>query len=248
MRYHYYYQTKDNRSLDDWIVARDRSDAYAQLRKRGIKPYRLDGRNPLAWKRWAAIGVLAAIVVVLAAALFVESGDNAPVSEERSQLYGDPATLQNLSANGWRDAFQNEGDAFLARHAIPGILCNCATPHSPFPIPPSQFPNSNSLIPILPDDQPELAKMKRMVNCMKQELAEYLEAGGSLADYMALCCQRQRTERDIILDTNRDFDKLRRKLANPEEADDAAQEWQRKNDLLRSMGLPTVVMPLESAN
>ena len=81
---------------------------------------------------------------------------------------------------------------------------------------------------------------------MKQELAEYLEAGGTLADYMALCCQRQRTERDIILDTNRDFDKLRRKLANPEDVDDAAQEWQRKNDLLRSMGLPTVVMPLES--
>lgn len=239
MRYHYYYQTKDNRSLDDWIVARDRSDAYAQLRKRGIKPYRLDGRNPLAWKRWAAIGVLAAIVVVLAAALVVDSGNNVPVSEERSQLYGDPATLQNLSANGWRDAFQNEGDAFLARHAIPGASCLCTaenpiTEISTTPLKPS------------PDDQPELAKMKRMVNCMKQELAEYLEAGGSLADYMALCCQRQRTERDIILDTNRDFDKLRRKLANPEEADDAAQEWQRKNDLLRSMGLPTVVMPLES--
>ena len=239
MRYHYYYQTKDNRSLDDWIVAKDRAEAYAQLRKRGIKPYRLDGRNPLAWKRWTAIGVLAAIVVVLAAALFVESGDNTPVSEERSQLYGDPATLQSLSANGWRDALQNEGDAFLARHAIPGVPCNCATPHSLFPV-------SRSPIPIAPDDPPELAKMKRMVNCMKQELAEYLASGGSLADYMALCCQRQRTERDIILDTNRDFDKLRNKLANPEEADDAAQEWQRKNDLLRSMGLPTVVMPLES--
>ena len=239
MRYHYYYQTKDNKSLDDFIVAKDRADAYAQLRKRGIKPYRLDGRNPLAWKRWTAIGVLTAIVVVLSAALLVESGDSTPVSEERSQLYGDPATLQSLSANGWRDAFQDEGDAFLARHAIPGALCNCATPHSPSPVSPSP-------IHISPDDPPELAKMKRMVNCMKQELAEYLTAGGSLADYMALCCQRQRTERDIILDTNRDFDKLRRKLANPEEADDAAQEWQRKNDLLRSMGLPTVVMPLES--
>ena len=239
MRYHYFYQTKDNRSLDDWIVAKDRADAYAQLRKRGIKPYRLDGRNPLAWKRWTAIGVLAAIVVILSAALFVESGDNTPLSEERSQLYGDPATLQNLSANGWRDAFQNEGDAFLARHAIPGAPCLC-TDEDPVavifttPLKPS------------PDDQPELAKMKRMVNCMKQELAEYLKADGTLADYMALCCQRQRTERDIILDTNRDFDKLRNKLSNPEEADDAAQEWQRKNDLLRSMGLPTVVMPLES--
>ncbi|MGN0832265.1 MAG: hypothetical protein ACI4RD_01285 [Kiritimatiellia bacterium] len=238
MRYHYYYQTKDNRTLDDWIVARDRPDAYAQLRKRGIKPYRLDGRNPLAWKRWTAIGVLAAVVVVLAAALALESGGGAPVAAERSQLYGDPATLQNLSANGWRDVFRNEGDAFLARHAIPGAPCLCTAASSAIEI-------SATPLRLSPEDPPELAKMKRMVNCMKQELAEYLAAGGALADYMALCCQRQRTERDIILDTNRDFDKLRRKLANPEDADDAAQEWKRKNDLLRSMGLPTVIMPLE---
>ena len=240
MRYHYFYQTKDNKSLDDWIAARDRADAYAQLRRRGIKPYRLDGRNPLAWKRWTAIGVLAALVVVLAVALVMDGGEtDIPMSEERSQLYGDPATLQTLSANGWRDALQNEGDAFLARHAIPGAPCLCSAENTVAEI-------STSPLKPSPDDPPELAKMKRMVNCMKQELAEYLTAGGSLADYIALCCQRQRTERDIILDTNRDFDKLRGKLAYPEDADDAAQEWQRKNDLLRSMGLPTVVMPLES--
>ena len=71
---------------------------------------------------------------------------------------------------------------------------------------------------------------------------------GSKADFFRLCCQRQRTERDIVLDTNRDFEKLRRRLAEPDDAEAAAQDWQKKNDLLRSMGLPTVVMPLEAAD
>ena len=241
MRYHYFYQTKDNKSLDDWIAARDRADAYAQLRKRGIKPYRLDGRNPLAWKRWTAIGVLAAVVVVLAVALVMDGDADIPQTEERSQLYGDPATLQTLSANGWRDTFPDEGDAFLARHAVPGAVCGCGGNLTPVAF-------SAKLVPVAADDSPELAKMKRMVNCMKQELGEYLAAGGTAEDYMALCCQRQRTERDIILDTNRDFEKLRRRLAEPDDAEAAAQDWQKKNDLLRSMGLPTVVMPLESAD
>lgn len=241
MRYHYFYQTKDNKSLDDWIAARDRADAYAQLRKRGIKPYRLDGRNPLAWKRWTAIGVLAALVVVLAVALVMDGGEtDIPMSEERSQLYGDPATLQTLSANGWRETFPDDGDAFLARHAVPGAVCGCTGVVA--------AAISTTPLAIEIGDPPELAKMKRMVNCMKQEFAEYAAGGGTTEDYAALCCQRQRTERDIVLDTNRDFDKLRRRLSDPDDADAAAQDWQKKNDLLRSMGLPTVVMPLEAAD
>ena len=66
MRYRYFYQSKENKSCEGWIDAHDRNDAYNQLRKQGIKPYKLLGRNPLAWKRWAAIGVLGAATAVLA--------------------------------------------------------------------------------------------------------------------------------------------------------------------------------------
>jgi len=241
MRYHYFYQTKDNKSLDDWIAARDRSDAYAQLRKRGIKPYRLDGRNPLAWKRWTAIAILSIALVSISIFSYFHISTlshYASVAEERSQLYGDPATLQTLSANGWRDTFPDEGDAFLARHAVPGVACGCGDALEPLTF-------STRPAPVTPEDPPELAKMKRMVNCMKREFADYIAGDGTAEDYAALCCQRQRTERDIVLDTDRDFEKLRRRLSDPEDADAAAQDWQRKNDLLRSMGLPTVVMPLD---
>ncbi len=244
MRYHYFYQTSSNENKDGWIVAKDRADAYSRLRALKIKPYRLEGRNPLAWKRWAAIGVLAVAVVALACALIVEKNSEpaleAPLlSEERSQLYGDPSIVQRLSADGWRETFPDRGDAWLARHAVPGLACDCGASDGNVQL------SCEPLLEVSEEDSPELAKMKRMVNCMKLELRDYLAGGGTVEDYMALCCQRLRTEKDIIADTARDFKSLRRKMSEPGDQDDVMEEWQRKNDMLRSMGLPTVVMPLE---
>ena len=96
MRYHYYYQTKENKSLDDWLVAKDRNDAYAQLRKRGIKPYKLVGRNPLAWKRWAAIGVLAAALVDVA-------GEHAEIRQAQQRQH------QQIQEAAQRGAAQEAG-------------------------------------------------------------------------------------------------------------------------------------------
>ena len=50
-KFHYFYQSKENRNLDGWIAAKSRDDVYAQLRKVGIKPYKVVGKDPIAWKR-----------------------------------------------------------------------------------------------------------------------------------------------------------------------------------------------------
>ena len=63
MKYHYFYQSKKNENLDGWIVAKNRDDAYIQLKKQGIKPYKVLGRNPIGWKRWTAIVVFALAAV-----------------------------------------------------------------------------------------------------------------------------------------------------------------------------------------
>ena len=105
MRYRYFYQSKENKSCEGWIDAHDRNDAYNQLRKQGIKPYKLLGRNPLAWKRWAAIGVLGVATAVLAVVLMRKLADDrreAFAWEDRAQLYGDPSLLRELAADGWR--------------------------------------------------------------------------------------------------------------------------------------------------
>ena len=81
MKYRYFYQTSRNESRDGWIAARDRNDAYAQLRRQGIRPYKVIGRNPPAWKRWTAIGVLSGAVAVLAALRILDANPPGAVAE-----------------------------------------------------------------------------------------------------------------------------------------------------------------------
>ena len=69
MTYKYLYQDSKNRNCEGEIKAGSREDAYRQLRKAGIRPYRLIGDDPVRWQPWAvAIGyavLLAAIVVLV---------------------------------------------------------------------------------------------------------------------------------------------------------------------------------------
>lgn len=230
MKYHYFYQSKKNENLDGWIVAKDRDDAYVQLKKQGIKPYKVLGRNPIAWKRWAVIIALLVAVGYLWVSLRKAS---APVmAATRATLYGDASTIQSLSADGWRVTFKNEGDAWLARHAIPAVVCDC----------PSNVMVRISTEPISMEDgdSEELRKMKRMVNGMKKEMQEYLDAGGSVEDYIDLCCERVRTEKGVQDSINGRFMQLRKK--DPLEV---ADDWEKQNKTLRSLGLPTVPLPID---
>lgn len=67
MKYRYLYQDSKNVSHEAEIDARDRADAYARLRRQGIRPYRVIGDDPWNWRPWA----ISAGYVVLSAALVV---------------------------------------------------------------------------------------------------------------------------------------------------------------------------------
>ena len=67
MKYKYLYQDSQNVSHEAEIDARDRADAYARLRKQGIRPYRVIGDDPWNWRPWA----ISAGYVVLSVALVV---------------------------------------------------------------------------------------------------------------------------------------------------------------------------------
>lgn len=226
MKYRYYYRNSANEALDGWISAKDRNDAYAKLKAQGIKPFKVEGRDPIGWKRWAAIAVLLGVCLSLARTLWkVEAEAEVAV---RNQLYGDPATIQQLSADGWRAAFGNEGDAWLARHAIPGANCDCGAEKPEVEL---------DFVKIGADESEEKRKMARMVNWMKREMAEYVKAGGTKADYQDLCCERLATERGIAAGYQAEFEALLRR------GEEAGELWDKKNAVLRSMGLPTVLMP-----
>ena len=67
MNYTYLYQDRANATHTGVIAARDRADAYAKLRKQGIRPYRVIGDDPWNWRPWA----ISAGYVILSAALVV---------------------------------------------------------------------------------------------------------------------------------------------------------------------------------
>lgn len=240
MKYHYFYQNKQNEDIDGWIEAKDRTDAYAQLRKRKIRPYKILGRNPVAWRRWTAIAVLAVLCAGLTAYLLIGRGRGqaVPATAERHQIYGDPFTLQRLSANGWRDTFADAGDAWLARHAIPGETCDCKGLASRTNV------LSTVLLEIGEKDSPELVKMKQIVNCMKIELRDYLRGRGNQLDYMLLCDERIQKEMQFAKRARVQFSTLSSRYRGMPKAKYNA-EWERINDSLRALGLPTVVMPEE---
>lgn len=241
MKYHYFYQDKKNTDLDGWLEARDRNDAYKKLRSQGIKPYKLIGKNPIAWKRWAAIVVLTVACAGFAAyAYYARKAVVEVISEaaelDRAQLYGDASIIQKISANGWRNSFGDEGDAWLARHAIPGRVCDCVNLAS----------KTNELscarLELSDGDSEELKKMKQMVNGMKHELEDYLRGGGTQLDYMKLCDERIQKELQFMKRSQVQFETIRkhdRRVSSPQ----SAAAWERINDSLRALGLPTEVVP-----
>lgn len=78
MVYKYLYQDKANHNLEGEIKAKDRADAYQQLRKQGIRPYRVIGDDPVNWKPWAiAVGYAVLMTAVLVLAILLAGRDNA---------------------------------------------------------------------------------------------------------------------------------------------------------------------------
>lgn len=248
MKYQYFYQTKLNEERSGWLKARNRQDAYTQLRRQGIKPYKLIGDDPIAWKRWAAIVVLlialiGSTITLLQLKREVAVATQEIVSAPRAQIYGDPAILKDLSVDNYQKHFPCAWDAFLARHAVPGRVCGDEKGAAIEPIIPALDP-----LPILPEASDEMKKLVRMINGMKDEAKAYIEAGGSATDYQILCCERSRTEAGILEQAARQFSQLRKKLADenslvPEES--VMQEWEKQNRVLRSFGLPTTPYPGE---
>ncbi|MBP5791219.1 MAG: hypothetical protein J6W80_03040 [Kiritimatiellae bacterium] len=237
MRYHYFYQTSKNENLDGWISAKDRRDAYRRLKRElGIKPYKLVGRDPLPWKLWSAIAALSAVVGLLLLRQAMQG--SVSMESERGQLYGDPAMIRSLALDGWRRTFNDPGDAWFARHAIPASFCDCWKDGA------EGVPRlSVEEIPVEKGDSPELRRMKMMVNRMKREFAERTAAGESATDYAAFCDRRLVEERGTREAYEKRFAELAMRYERMADFHELEKEWDDLNAELRSMGLPTIPMP-----
>lgn len=233
MKFTYQYRTSDNVVHHGVINAASRDAVFAALKAKGIKPGRVDEApgffNKLfgKGKRWIAIVVLAVIAVVFALSyeMQVRVGDEQDLIEERAQLYGDPVVIGECTAAGWTNVFSRAFDCYLAKYAVPGVKVSSGAAA------PKYEAGELDYCAVAESDLDEIAQMKRMVNGIKKEMAEYLEAGGTRDGYLKRLDIRQRAERGIFETTQREI--MRAKDHSV---------WKAKNAELRAMGLPMVAI------
>lgn len=242
MRFIYSYKTSQGEFCEGEVSASSRDAAFALLKKNGIRPMKVS-LAPGLWNGVLSLGKRGAAIVVLSVALtavivLLLRMRREPQAEPRSQIYGDPAVLQECARNGWRNVLSEEGDLILARYAQPGQ----GVPSDVGDRAGWASALERSLatrLTVTGDGLQEHRKMKRIVNGMKDELREYLRDGGSVETYLIRLDERQRTEIGIRESVKEELSKVQKKGSGYE------QVWDEKNRLLREMGMRTIPLPEE---
>lgn len=240
-KYHYFYQSKENKNLDGWIVAQSRDDAYAQLRKQSIKPYKVIGKDPLAWKRWAAIAVLAVALIGTYAWLALRPTSVADAEQSvRHQVYGAESVIRNGMATDWAVCNLDEGERFLARYAQPGVSVASARAD----LNRVATALENALKRRLEPQDGELLEyrqVKQIVEAMKDELRAYIGHGGTARLYIDRLQDRQSQEVAYYRAANQELEAAKKTMSD----DDLYALWASKNAELRAIGLPMLKEPGE---
>lgn len=195
MKYVYYYQTKDNENRQGEIKARDRADAYTQLRKQGIRPYRVVGDDPFKWRPWA----IGAVIAVLAATTLFSvrrllRSPDAALAGERRQLAGDAVFIARSALDNWSEVFPHVFDRLLAAYAQPGW--SSVPPETEDAV--KDYPAAMAEpVAITEADREEVRQIKAIVLAMRREVEEYVSGGGTVGDYIATL--EDRAQQEIFL-------------------------------------------------
>lgn len=91
MKFKYLYQDRENRNREGWVDAKTRDEAYAKLRKQGIRPYRVIGDDPWNWRPAAIVvgyAVLAGVLVVVSVVAMIQAKEIRELQSERAWMEG----------------------------------------------------------------------------------------------------------------------------------------------------------------
>ena len=249
MKFVYEYKTSDNERREGQLSAASRDAAYAELKRRGIRPSKvvlapgLLNRISSFGKRGLAIAVLAVLCLVLAIAvgrgvLTAPQPSSVEVSLDslvRRQMIGDTAIIEQGVRDGWANVFPEEGERFLASFAIPGV-------------PAGQRNTSEEEIRAAlarkvgstEEDGIEARQIKAMVEGMKQELREFLADGGTVVEYGKELVRRQEQELGYYNRAKSEIEAAHESGMNPAQLTDL---WNKRNASLRRMGIRLVSLP-----
>lgn len=257
MKFLYDYRTKDNIRYEGVINAASREAAFDALRAQGIKPAHLN-EAPGIWnlisgrgKYWLLISIAAGAAVFFAVLAGLSEQRVVALDDdlERSQIYGDPAFLGQCAAKGWSNVFTDEGVQFLARFAQPGkkvVLADGEKAGDEYRAIVNDLKKGlGSDIEIYAGDPDEVRKMKRILNGMKHELAEYVANGGTVEGYVERMIERQNIEARIVEYTKNELMAMKQRGRDESVRSRLIAKWNEKNKFLRDMGLMPVPLPEE---
>jgi len=193
VKYRYLYQTKDNENKEGWIKAKSRENAYAELRKAGIRPYRVIGDDPLNWKPYAAGAVIVLLATALAAVLLVGREDRRP--HPRAQLVGDRAVIDAGVYSGWTNVLSSALDLRLAKYAQPGKFVEASKPSEEECA--ALLAALDEPVPYVAGEPPEHRMLKNIVAKMREDMRAYIADGGDVVGYFDFLDERQSQEREF---------------------------------------------------
>ena len=238
------------------ISAPNRDAAFSELNRRGIRPYKLYPA-PGLWNKVLAIGWRGLAIILLAGILGVsvaivlsqhkdivklEQDDDvreivsgAITSKVRRQLIGDQGVIEKGIRTGWSDAFEHEGERFLASFAIPGVPATVRTTN----VAALEEAMKRKVEP-KDTDGIEARQIKALVEGMKDELRQFIKAGGTIEQYGRRLVSRQDAEIAIY---NRTCNEIEQAVKSNAGKAEIIELVDRRNEELRRMGIKLIQMP-----
>lgn len=253
MKFLYQYRTSENELKSGVIDAVTRDAAFAALKAQGIKPSKVEEAPGILnkvfgkGKRWIAIAFLLLIALGATLALTRTKKELKEIKEEvaiatlpfedmtRRQVIGDMMVIEKGIREGWSDVFEGEGERFLAGFAVPGVPVSVRNT--------SEEEISAALkrkITVESGDGLEARQIKAMVEGMKEELREYIAAGGTIVEYGKALVARQEQEIAYYTRAKNEIDQVKKSGGSEEEL---IAVWEDRNSKLRKMGIKLVALP-----
>ena len=216
-RWIYSYKTSDGTWCESNIDAPEREAVFTALKKRGIRPIKVElAPGFVNWlsslgKRWAAIVALTLICAALV--VLLTRSEDAPLARAanavpRQVIAGKPAKVDPQTI---LQAFPHSAERFLVRYAEPGVPVIADGRESLKDL-------SDSLkheIAPSEDDEDWLRTLKQIVTGMKEEAASLLQSGKRVEDIELWIDERQKMEttyKQQILEGSGDEREKRRRL------------------------------------
>ena len=246
MKFLYGYKTSANETRDGCINASSRDDAFARLKRMGIKPFKVylapgifNRICSFGWRGGAiallAVGLVVAIAVIVSAKKEIRSYKTTSDERTRRQVQGDALLIARGIRNGWDFVFSTTGEQFLASFAIPGVKAGRRSVDE-------EELKASLDRHVMPetDDSAEVRQIKSMVEGLKDEAREYIKDGGTIREYAVELVKRQEAELAIYSRVVGELEELKNSGMSQ---DDLENVWLERNEELRNLGIGVVPFP-----